>query len=172
MPIVFHPTNIKKIHYKLKKLHQQWSRKIDLKNLFIQSELYQLAIQYYLDWSSPIKIQSHIDPLMQQLSNEIIKCKFNFFDAKSLSKNVFLSVSQMNRRFKKSFGMSPKEYWQQIRIREIQQMLFEKDLSIQHIADHFSFQSIYYFSRWFKKMTGQAPRDYRKSVHQSFYREL
>ena len=39
-------------------------------------------------------------------------------------------------------------------------MLSESDLKIYEVSDILGFESAFYFSRVFKKITGLAPRDY------------
>ena len=87
------------------------------------------------------------------------------YDAEKLAKVCHLSISQMNRLFKSTFQCSPQKYWNQSRLSAICMMLKTKrDVHIVNIALEFGFENPAYFSRWFKKFTGQTPKEYRAAV--------
>lgn len=73
-----------------------------------------------------------------------------------------LSVSQCNRRFRLSFGVSPKAYWQRHRLALAQAMLASTGDSVTEIAGRLGFSDIYYFSRWFGQQAGVTPTAFRR----------
>lgn len=81
----------------------------------------------------------------------------------ALASQCFLGTSQFIKRFKESYSMTPREYLTNIRIDHAKKLLLDSRLSISAIAHEVGFEDPSYFTRIFKKMTGQAPNSFRKS---------
>jgi AraC family transcriptional regulator len=73
----------------------------------------------------------------------------------SLSKYHFL------RLFKQSFGLSPHQYIQQVRIDRAKQLLKQSNMEVQDIADELGFENSQSFSRLFHQRTGIYPLAFR-----------
>ncbi len=99
---------------------------------------------------------------MRQLREQIRLQAGDRFDAAMLARQAALSVSQCNRRFRLSYGLSPKAYWQQCRFALAQSMLLGTSDSIKQIAGALGFSDIYYFSRWFKGRCQMPPTLFRQ----------
>lgn len=67
-------------------------------------------------------------------------------------------------QFKKQFGESPKKYFLREKTNRIKEALYHSDETLSGIGDRFGFSDQFYFSRFFKKMTGTTPSGYRTSV--------
>ena len=67
------------------------------------------------------------------------------------------SPSRFLALYKTCYGISPKAELLQARLSMAKQMLSYSDLSITAIANACGFQSVYYFSKYFRKYTGTAP---------------
>lgn len=80
----------------------------------------------------------------------------------ALAAETGLSEVYFRRLFKEAYGVSPKQYLIDIRIRNARQMLAETPLSITEIADACGFSSVYHFCRAFKNAIGETPTAYRK----------
>ncbi len=78
-----------------------------------------------------------------------------------LSAAVGLSYTQFSRRFKAKTGMKPSDYMAMLRLGKAKQLLSDSKLLIRDIAVHCGFENEYYFSNFFKKMTGTSPSEYR-----------
>ncbi|MBQ8802441.1 MAG: helix-turn-helix transcriptional regulator [Tyzzerella sp.] len=74
------------------------------------------------------------------------------------------SVSRFSTLYTRRFGHSPKADLIDNRIELAKQMLKYSELSITEIAKRCGFQSIYYFSKYFKANVGIAPSEYAKDV--------
>ena len=75
-----------------------------------------------------------------------------------LSKNQFLRV------FKKAFATTPITYIANRRIQKAQKLLETTSLSVSQIAFDTGFMDSNYFSRRFRQVVGQSPRDYRATL--------
>jgi len=77
---------------------------------------------------------------------------------------VCVSAGHLAHIFKASTGMSLFDYLLNFRIDKARHLLRNTDLSISESAFACGFNDSAYFSRAFKKITGQTPRQFRKSV--------
>jgi putative HTH-type transcriptional regulator (araC family) len=62
----------------------------------------------------------------------------------------------------KVLGFSPKEEIDQLTIFEIKSYLTNTDMPIKQIASELNFEDVSYLCRYFKRLTGMSPADYRK----------
>lgn len=76
------------------------------------------------------------------------------------------SVSRMRMLFKQATGLSPKKFQLGARINRAARLLAESSLGISEIAEQTGFESVYHFSRQFKRMRGVAPSHYRTTSKQ------
>lgn len=73
-----------------------------------------------------------------------------------------ISQSQLSRLFKKKSDLSYNEFLTDMRIRKAKELLENnEDVFVGEVAALVGFQDQYYFSKVFKKITGETPRDYR-----------
>jgi len=72
------------------------------------------------------------------------------------------SVSRFSALYCSQFGRSPKADLLTSRIEQAKQLLSYSELSVTEIAERCGFKSLYYFSKYFKKITGMPPNEYRK----------
>jgi len=82
------------------------------------------------------------------------------FDVSELSDLCYMSQAHFFRLFKKEMGMTPIEYKNKLRIERAKYFLSENECSVTEISDLLGFESVYYFSRFFKKYTGVPPSEY------------
>lgn len=80
---------------------------------------------------------------------------------RNLSELENLSDTRFRSEFKKSLGMSPKEYIINLRIETACMLLSESDISISEVARLVGYADPYYFSRIFKRKTGISPLCYK-----------
>jgi AraC-like DNA-binding protein len=72
-----------------------------------------------------------------------------------------LSVSRLRTLFKQATGLSPKQYQLEARISRASRLLSDSSLPVGIIAEQTGFESVYHFSRQFKRMRGLSPVHYR-----------
>ncbi|QDU32611.1 HTH-type transcriptional activator RhaR [Poriferisphaera corsica] len=75
-----------------------------------------------------------------------------------------MSNSHLRERFRKQYGMSIGHYIRQVKMHHAMRLLSTTDLSVAQIASRTGFQSVYAFSRSFKRETGKSPRQFRDSL--------
>jgi len=84
---------------------------------------------------------------------------------KELANTAFLSVSALERRFKKYLSKTPKQFINEIRLENARRMLIETKLPIVEIAYRCGFSEHSYFSRQFKTLFGTLPSQLRDNLY-------
>jgi AraC-like DNA-binding protein len=79
---------------------------------------------------------------------------------------AFLSVSALERRFKKYLAKTPKQFINEIRLENARRLLIETKLPIMEIAFRCGFSEHSYFSRQFKTLFGILPSQIRETLYQ------
>ncbi|TLS51897.1 helix-turn-helix domain-containing protein [Paenibacillus antri] len=73
-----------------------------------------------------------------------------------------LTPSYVIRLFKQTFGATPIQYLQELRLKAAISYLGTTDMPIQDIAETTGFANLHYFSRMFKQKVGESPTAWRK----------
>lgn len=81
-----------------------------------------------------------------------------------LSDIFYLDPDYASKLFKKETGISFKNYIIMKRIEVAKNLLINTDLPINTISDNVGYGNYSYFTRLFKKVTGQTPVDYRRDT--------
>lgn len=84
----------------------------------------------------------------------------NFNPEEFAEKNT-IGYSWFRRMFKNYTGLSPHQYYLQLKIIRAKGLLRTSNLTIKEISYECGFESIHYFSRLFKQKTGLTPGEYR-----------
>ncbi|MNW09067.1 HTH-type transcriptional activator Btr [compost metagenome] len=74
-----------------------------------------------------------------------------------------MSREYISRKFKQEFKENLSDYLGRIRIEKARLLLLNPNCKISQIAEQVGYQDEKYFSKVFKKWTGQTPGDYRKN---------
>lgn len=85
-------------------------------------------------------------------------------DVEKLASELNIGYSYFRRMFKKFTGISPVQYHLMLRLQRAKDLLVSTDMSVKEIALGLGFQSIFYFTRIFKKKMGVPPTDLRKKL--------
>lgn len=78
-----------------------------------------------------------------------------------LAEQVYLNPSYLSRLFKQATGANLSDYIVHMRIRRAQELLMADNMKIQDVAASVGYDTAGSFTRFFKKVTGLAPQDYR-----------
>jgi len=106
---------------------------------------------------------SKISPAINYINENYLKP----IDPDKLAELCTMSRSQMYRLFKEETGATPVEYRNRLRVEKARLLLVENEYSVGEIALNLGFESIYYFSRVFKKHTGVSPTHYWSDTRRS-----
>lgn len=78
-----------------------------------------------------------------------------------------LSQRRVVEIFKAAYGMTPKAYMDDLKLKEAQRLLIETDSNVIDIAASVGFGSLATFNRFFKEQVGCSPVQYRKANRSS-----
>ena len=81
---------------------------------------------------------------------------------KELAEVTHLSISALERRFKKYLGKTPKQFINEVRLENARRLLIETSIAIATIANDTGFADHSYFSRQFQKLFDQSPSVFRQ----------
>ncbi len=126
---------------------------------FICGILLRLAPQITLDWEWRNRLKARYGTLL-----EYMRVRANAgTTVEELAEVAGRSYDRLSREFRRDFGRTLKEFLAAELCRRAESRLRRGDLSIKEIAAELGFGSEFYFSRFFRRHTGMAPRDYRQS---------
>lgn len=86
------------------------------------------------------------------------------FTVDRLAQELYTSPSNLRKKFREEFGISPLQYLIQCRIREAEILLSSRYFSQKQIAERCGFSDVKYFRNAFKAATGKTPRQYEKET--------
>lgn len=78
-----------------------------------------------------------------------------------LAREIPMGYSSFRKAFKKCTGESPNQYHLNLRLNRAKDLLTTTTLNINEVADQTGFDSVFYFSKLFKKKNGVSPKFYR-----------
>ena len=104
---------------------------------------------------------SHICGYIQKNYNENITTE-------ELAKTANLDKSYFIRKFKKTLGVTPMQYFFHIRINNAKILLLNTNLAINEIAEQCGFCDASYFTLLFKKSFKITPKEYRANKNSSY----
>jgi len=81
-----------------------------------------------------------------------------------LAKRSHFNPSYLSRLFKQETGQNLSEYIDQARIKKAKELLAEAESKIHEVGIRVGYESAHSFTRFFKKMTGVTPQEYRDSA--------
>ena len=81
------------------------------------------------------------------------------------AKQSNVSISTFRQLFHKNFGMSPVQYRNKLRINRAKQLLQNGDSTVSEAAYASGFKNLGYFCRYYKKITGETPKQKRTKTN-------
>lgn len=116
--------------------------------------------------STPTATVSSAVALMNEWIEEPLSCS-------EIGRLCGLSQRRMERHFKKAYGLSPVQYYVNLRLARAHALLQETDLRVTDVAVATGFSSAEYFAQVYKKRFGRPPsKDRRQSVDAPVRRRL
>ena len=96
------------------------------------------------------------------------KAKFYFrenleapLDIKRLMRELPMSYSKFRKLFKEVTGEAPNQYHLNLRLDKARELLGTTNLNVSEVAYNLGFDSVFYFSKLFKRKNGVSPKYYR-----------
>lgn len=127
--------------------------------------LTELLIELSEQSSAPDEPESAADPMdlqMLDIGRRIATNAGRWYSVEALAREAKLSVAQFDIRFERVNREKPKHFIIRHRIALASQLLTETTLPVGEISDRCGYDTVYYFSRQFKKWTGKSPRAFRQ----------
>lgn len=103
------------------------------------------------------KIQKACIHLRENLNTNLNMEKF--------AEDLNLGYSYFRRMFKNYTGLSPNQYYMQLKIKKAKELIMNSEKSIKEISNELGFETAQYFSRIYKKKVGTNPTDLRNKAH-------
>lgn len=108
------------------------------------------------------RITQTIPPDMTRLQHHLESLVYEQPAMDDVAKAMGLSVSNMNRKFRKYFGVSPYQYLMEQKLHTAELLLLHTVKPVKEIAMDLKFADEFYFSNVFRKRRGTPPGIYRK----------
>ncbi len=83
-------------------------------------------------------------------------------ELESLTRSLNMSYSSLLSHFKRYTGLTPYQYFLQLKVHHAKHLLRDGTVSIKEVAWQLGFEDQFYFSRLFKKKTGVSPSLWQK----------
>jgi len=106
-----------------------------------------------------------IKQTIDYINDNYLKSDFNCLD---LADMAGISMPYYNKIFSKKFNTSPKQYIINKKLNYAKDLIVSSSLSITEISEYTGFQSVYHFSRLFKKHFNMSPMTYKKHYFNAF----
>lgn len=114
-------------------------------------------LHYYFNLLYYKKTPEPLDPRIKK-STDYIHANFTSrIDVNELAEKVGLNPVYFGTLFKKYTGLTTKEYINQIRINNAENMIASGEFLVQEAANKCGFDDIFYFSKVFKNIKGYSP---------------
>jgi AraC-like DNA-binding protein len=106
------------------------------------------------------------DPVGKLIAKAKFMMQDSFEDAldmEKLARELPMAYSTFRKSFKRLTGESPNQYHLNLRLEQAKYLLTTTVLNISEIADQTGFDSVFYFSKLFKKKNGVSPKHFRRT---------
>lgn len=148
-----HPENYQK---KFLNILDLWNKKEPGYKNLCASVMQDLFADFYRD-NLPDAETSKIRDAVSYIRKNCLNQDFSLPDA---AKKSYISEPYFRKLFKKEFGMSPKQYVIDARIRHATALILTKYYSLQEVATLCGYKDYKHFSTEFKKIVGVSPSAY------------
>lgn len=165
LPPVIHPKNVKTIEGLLMSIIHEKDNRMVYSDLVVNGMFMQFLGEILREVSlGEERGAPHFSnqSIAQQVREYLNRNMDRSVSLDELGENIHVSKYHLCRQFKRAFGVSPIQYHLDSRIDRAKLLLVTTDASIGDIAESVGFQSIYSFSRAFKKRENVSPSVYRR----------
>ena len=152
----------------LKKLEEHYfnTRVLTLKQYEALIRLLNTFAEHLAACSSVLVLQAQQkdSPAISQARNYIRDHSDDELSLSAVAHVVNMSATYFSEKFKEMTGINFVEYVARTRIEKARNLLLNPNRRVCEVAFEVGFQSLSQFNRMFKKVVGEAPRDYRAKV--------
>ena len=96
----------------------------------------------------------------------LVDLGFPQFTIEDLAEVAHLSVSALERRFKRYLTKTPKQFINEIRLENARRLLVETNIPISQVGEETGFSEHSYFSKQFRLFFGELPSEFRSNYRQ------
>lgn len=156
---------IKNIEFILKETKNPFYKRI------IEGRIFEILVSFLnlLGYSKKIEIDAKTEDVRLIMAKEYIKDNIELnLKVGDVASYCYLGTKQLTRLFKKYLNITPSKYIEQKKIKHIENLISESDLSLKAISEKMNFSSEYHFNSFFKKHNGMPPGEYKK-IHKNSY---
>lgn len=143
---------------------EQWHRGDVLSSISIKANLYQTVLEALLRENISLGEIEEYSKLVKDALRIIKRGPHLSLTAQSLAEMLFVSPSQLQKKFRQEMGLSLGQYINEQVMFSAVNMLRSPHKSIKEISDSLGFCDQFHFSRRFHEYYGMSPSRYRKSI--------
>ncbi|MGY4688529.1 helix-turn-helix domain-containing protein [Salibacterium sp. K-3] len=105
---------------------------------------------------------SSFSPFVRQIRDFIQSHIYNTIEVQMIADYMGITSNYVSTMFKQEYGVSLKRYILDQKVQEAKRLILYSDMSLSEIAACLSFNDQTYFTKVFKRVTGQTPFQYRR----------
>ncbi len=104
-----------------------------------------------------------LDKLVHQTKQYVQQHYRKKLTLSDIASHLNISPGHLSSTFRKFSDMTLSDYIAQVKINEAKKLIDTHQYLIYEVADMLGFENAYYFSKVFRKVTGQSPREYEQA---------
>ncbi|MCX7045450.1 MAG: AraC family transcriptional regulator [Candidatus Sumerlaeota bacterium] len=124
-----------------------------------------LAAQIVAHTLSALKVKQYegrpVEDAIRQARQILASQSGKELQLEELAAQLGLSYSSFRRLFKAQTGFSPRQFALQVKLNRARDLLARAETPVYLVAEESGFESVFYFSKYFKEKTGMTPTEYR-----------
>ena len=161
----FFPDDYEKYHSLFTEILECWKNKNTAYKHKAASLLNLIFAELYKDNKKPYEYNSKINLSIKYIEDNYLKKAFSLHEAAEKS---YISDTYFRKLFKQKFGISPKQYVIQHRIKYAASLIIAGYYTLQEISELCGYTDYKHFSVEFKKVTGVSPSKYVYKFEEQF----
>lgn len=128
------------------------------------------STEHVVGWLSVLEVglRTHLDSLGARHQESLVASMQRFIEThyrerlqlKSLADHFRLSPNYAGALFRRFTGRSFSEYVNEVKVAKAREMLATRKYRVYEISEYLGFENTYYFSKVFRRVAGQSPREF------------
>lgn len=129
---------------------------------YLQANVMVQQLLIDLHWRNNVESGSQSSNDMEHLLKRINRNPHEVWGVRKMAEFCGISENHLRRLFHRRIGLAPKQYVEQLKMRNAAELLVGTELKISEIASKLGYDDPYHFIRRFTEKTGIAPGRYRR----------